>query len=110
MEGVPGVAGHGEAGVGRDVHGVKDQVAPTGGGVAEVFDAGACVTRRRDTDAVTSPCATSVVAGFRFSAEVISLRVWWYLQYGLSYPGRGGLMPRRLQSVPLHPQPTDSQS
>jgi IS6 family transposase len=34
---------------------------------------------------VTSPRASSVVAGFRFPREVIAVAVRWYLRYGLSY-------------------------
>jgi transposase-like protein len=38
-----------------------------------------------ETGAVTSPRASSVVAGFRFPREVIAVAVRWYLRYGLSY-------------------------
>jgi transposase, IS6 family len=34
---------------------------------------------------VTAHRATSVFAGFRFSPDVISVAVRWYLRYGLSY-------------------------
>jgi transposase, IS6 family len=34
---------------------------------------------------VTSSGSSSVFAGFRFPREVISVAVWWYLRYGLSY-------------------------
>jgi hypothetical protein len=40
---------------------------------------------RRETEAVTSPRASSVFAGFRFPREAISVAVRWYLRYGLSY-------------------------
>jgi transposase-like protein len=39
----------------------------------------------RNTEAMTSPRASSVFAGFRFPREVISVAVRWYLRYGLSY-------------------------
>ena len=38
-----------------------------------------------ETDLVTACRMTSVFAGFRFPAEVISLAVRWYLRYSLSY-------------------------
>ena len=34
---------------------------------------------------MTARRTTSVLAGFRFPPEVISLAVRWYLRYGLSY-------------------------
>jgi IS6 family transposase len=40
---------------------------------------------KRETDAMTSPCVSSVFAGFRFPREVIAVAVRWYLRYGLSY-------------------------
>jgi transposase, IS6 family len=43
------------------------------------------VAAGRQTDPVTSPCLSSVFAGFRFPREVICLAVRWYLRYGLSY-------------------------
>jgi transposase, IS6 family len=39
--------------------------------------------------------ASSVFAGFRFSREVISVAVRWYLQYGLSYRDVGELLSER---------------
>src|SRR5258707_13070225 len=38
-----------------------------------------------ETGPVTAHRATSVFAGFRFSPDVISVAVRWYLRYGLSY-------------------------
>ena len=34
---------------------------------------------------MTAPGTASVLAGFRFPREVISVAVRWYLRYGLSY-------------------------
>jgi transposase, IS6 family len=39
----------------------------------------------RQTDRVTSSVSSSVIAGFRFAREVISVAIRWYLRYGLSY-------------------------
>jgi IS6 family transposase len=44
---------------------------------------------------VTAHRAISVFAGFRFSPDVISVAVRWYLRYGLSYRDAGELLAER---------------
>jgi transposase-like protein len=48
---------------------------------------------------MTSSSSSSVLAGFRFPREVISVAVRWYLRYGLSCRDVGELMAERSVTV-----------
>jgi hypothetical protein len=64
-----------------------------------------CVGRWRQcgTDAMTSPRASSVCAGFCFARQVIAVAVRWYLRYGLCCRGRRGAAGRaRCHRGPRH--------
>jgi transposase-like protein len=49
----------------------------------------------RETGSMTTPGRPSVLAGFRFPREMISVAARWYLRYGLSHRDPGELLAER---------------